>query len=775
MTNYKNEYKMKRTTIHKILISMIVMAVSSSLMAISMPSGINNEPMLPERQYLPGEVRDTAALFADTLQSRTYESKINVIARSYGDSIVLRWAAEDFPSWQYLNHVGVDIYRYPIDLKKNEEYTIDTLVHAFKPAPLVRWRAKYPETDSVAYIAMGTLYGAGGFTQEQSNHPVGDIGAMLDVYDDQQMQFGMAVLTSEWRRDIAEMLAMRFVDRNVSAGRKYMYIVRPTEFDSTHNIIFRAGHIEEIENLKYTPETFETEMRDSLVNINLLRLWWTNNENYSSYEIERRRKGESEWTRINEHTYLSMRDVKDDNLDNSISDNVPSPGIYEYRILAHDAFGDLLVSSTIHTASVADIDAPRPANLKYVVINRTNPKDLSADIFAEFHFEKDTIEDDFIGCKILYYQKESGDSIAKWKELTKNYIPIGDTTCIINVTGLSTSQMIVAAYDTAQNVSYSIPQIVRITDVTAPTAPANFRYEIVNNQEGTVKLMWDTPTDDVDYYEIAYANDTTHQFTQRQIEGELLRNNEWIDTLATDVNQKYIYYKVRAVDYATNVGQYTKPLQVLRPSTIVPGVAHIDSAWVDQTKGISMRWACSNEAQISHHKLMRRLEKSNKDWEVIRVFDGDSLRNVGHIIEITDVPEYVRRKRYEYAIETFTYSGISSGLSLIYSARFEGKPVFEWDIKLLGRYDETEKKTKLAWEMNKQLPYKGNWYFCVYRKGENDKRHKFLISVKSNLYGFEDYLLAEGKSAEYYIIIQYEDGRVSTPSNIITISRPKKQ
>ena len=116
--------------------------------------------------YLPGEVRDTAEFFRKDATHRNYDSRIHLLARSYGDSIVLRWAPEDYVSWQYLNAVGVNIYRIslPDGKKQNDAIRFDTLAMNLKPATLERFRAIYPETDSVAAIALGTLYSEGGFT-----------------------------------------------------------------------------------------------------------------------------------------------------------------------------------------------------------------------------------------------------------------------------------------------------------------------------------------------------------------------------------------------------------------------------------------------------------------------------------------------------------------------------------------------------------------------------------------------------------------------------------
>ena len=104
-------------------------------------------------KYLPGEVRDTAALFADTVRHTQILAKIALIARSYGDSIVLRWAPEDYVVWQHLNEVGVNVLR----LSKGSDFTIDTLAYALKPASYERFRAIYPDTlDSIPQMAIAT-------------------------------------------------------------------------------------------------------------------------------------------------------------------------------------------------------------------------------------------------------------------------------------------------------------------------------------------------------------------------------------------------------------------------------------------------------------------------------------------------------------------------------------------------------------------------------------------------------------------------------------------
>ena len=176
-------------------------------------------------------------------------------------------------------------------------------------------------------------------------------------------------------------------------------------------------------NKPYVPEPYEAVIGDSVVGINQLRIWWERTERFSSFDIHRRAMGEENWTKVNDNPYIMMRDIHDENLDNFINDNV-RPGTYEYRISGYDTYGDLIAAKNYHVASMPDLEAPRPPRLKSIVIDRRNPDDLSKDVFADFHFSKDTIESDFIGYKILYYQRSSDDRKAEWLELTPDLIPL---------------------------------------------------------------------------------------------------------------------------------------------------------------------------------------------------------------------------------------------------------------------------------------------------------------------------------------------------------------
>ncbi len=724
------------------------------------------------KRYLPGEIRDTTAFMEElsARQQKDFAANINVLVRTYGDSVVLRWAADDYVAWRYLNRVGVDILR-----EDEETMVVDTLVLGLKPATLEEFRSHYAESDSLAALVMGALYDENMGKNDVTKDEPGSMGALYESSQSQQLRYGLGLLASEWRQDLATRMAVRFTDRTAKRGRSYTYYISPAVIDTTGKVIIRAGMKDSVKNKRFKPEPFDVKLTDSITYPNGIHLRWTDRL-YSSYEIERRVQGTREWQRLNKLPYVIMNIVP--GADCIYGDNVDEPGTYEYRVIAHDPFGELTEPSPVHAVTISDMRPPVPPRLTWIEIDRRNADDPSKEIFATIHFRKDTMEADYVGAVPVYYHERITEG--KWRPLVDKPLAPTDTVVTVDVTNLQTGQLAIAAYDTAHNVSYSIPQILRVSDMKAPEAPKGLKAECrlepkdsLDLPLGLITLTWQpVENDDIDYYEVVFANDTTHTFMARQGGIVAGRDTVFVDTVAVDVNQKYIYYKVRAIDYSTNIGEFSDILQVVRPSAVPPTVAHIDSTNVSGS-GIFMRWIAGSDQQMAYHNVYRRL-MSDKEWTVLRRCDADSVKANNNYIDLFDVPKVNSREEYVYAIESFNYSGISSGLSLQYITRFTGDAVFDTPITLYGAYEEDKHKTRLAWEVN-QLPEGKDWYFCVWRQGPDDERFQFLLSAEPGECDFTDYLLRPGQTAHYYVQIQMEDGRESRPSNIVTIKAPEKK
>ncbi len=744
-----------------------IIAAIGALWALAVPVQAQTYAEYPDSVRLDMLRNDSLLALADSVEAIPYHplvrSRINLAARAYGDSIVLRWAPEDYVSWKYLNQTGYNLIRIG-------ESGLDTLFYARKPLSKEQMLAKYPQSDSIAVMATEMMYSNKRMKYNQTRNMPGSIGAMVEMSEEQNMMFGFAVLFSEWRRDLANDMAMRFVDTNVKKGETYQYILHPTIHPEDSSIIFQPGFIEEIENTKYKPEPFDVQIRDSIVSFYQIDLFWEQGP-YSSFEVERRGPSKQEegldgmaWERINENPFVPFQKDMPFQEETSLGDQVKAPGYYEYRIFAHDMFGDLTEASPVHRVKMGDLDPPIPPVVTFINIDRPDEDDPTVNVTAEVHFRKDSLEDDLTGFLPLYYNKQiTGE---EWKPLMKEPLQRTDTMTVIDVTGLRSGMMVIAAYDTAHNVSYSMPVMLRVEDMRGPAAPSNFFA--FPHEDGRVELHWTAPDDiDIDYYQVVYANDTTHPWLFRNDEG--IRDTMYVDSLALDVNQRYIYYKVRAIDFSTNEGDWTDILQVERPTMLKPTVAHLDSAWVDP-KGIHMDWITGTDQQMAYHKVFRWKE-NEKERTLLAICDADSVKALNNVLHIDDTPPYDRKNKYYYAIESFNNSAISSDLSLAYMNYYEGPLVIDIKMTLEGTYDRDSHQTRIAWDLG-EVPDYGPWYICIFRKPQGETNFQFHTSVAAEDRSYSDVLLQKGESAQYYILVQYEDGRRSKNSNVVTITAP---
>ena len=93
---------MKRNKVIATLLASLFIAVSASaILAPSRSSTATANVAFP--QYGNEAVQQSDSVIGEEVMVRP--AAINMLARSYGDSIVLRWAPEDYVTWNYLKHV----------------------------------------------------------------------------------------------------------------------------------------------------------------------------------------------------------------------------------------------------------------------------------------------------------------------------------------------------------------------------------------------------------------------------------------------------------------------------------------------------------------------------------------------------------------------------------------------------------------------------------------------------------------------------------------------
>ncbi|MGN0232315.1 MAG: hypothetical protein ACI4A8_08930 [Muribaculaceae bacterium] len=688
--------------------------------------------------------------------------EIKAMARTYGDSIVLRWGVNSFPEWLYLSTRGYRIMRYD---SKKAPFDFDTIADCIKPLSLEQFKLRYPDTnDSLAYIAMGSLYGTGDLDPENIGYEPGSIGSFAEIEQDQKNRLIGAYMASEWRPDLAEALGLRFVDRNVKKDEVYSYFIFPRVPDTTGRLFIAPAALEYVKNTRRKGKPYNVSLTAEINEHCKVTLAWNDTTN-GTFEVYRRPYGSKEWTKLTDRPYappLNMEFEKQGIIYSHESDRL---GTFEYAVQAHDAFGELTEMSEPVKVVFRDLMPPSAPEITLIEIDRPG-KQLWDSIYATIHFHKDSMEADFVRLVPLYHSNR--DSLKQWRLLSNEYIAPTDTTVRVDVTHLSTGWITIAAVDTAENMGYGIPRYLRIAQTKPPVAPTHIRA--IPSLNGSIAILWDMPDSaNIKHYDVFFANSLEHSFARAN--NRHLHTRSFTDTVATDLNERYIYYTVQAFDWDDNPGEYSDTIAVLRPNPSIPSKAHLDSAWVDN-RMIHTRWVGAGDAVISHYNVYRRSEGAER-WGLLCSFNADSVAANNHMMTIHDTPGGRRGDRFEYAVETVSFWGATSGLTPIYSAKLNIGVAVEMPIKLFGAYNEADRQTRLAWEIT-NVPIDVPYYICLYRKSHGSQRFKYITNIPSDKKFYIDHSVQPGETAEYYIMLRFDDGRESPRSETVTVTAPAK-
>lgn len=697
---------------------------------------------------------------------------IQVLGRAYGDSIALRWAPSEYVPWKYLNGYGYDIYRGCVS---DKNWGIDSIAYV-RAWNRYKFQEVFAANDTLAGGAVECIFNEG-TTLTNTNRQPGTAGSVLEVYEEQQNVFGFAMFIAETRPDLAKAMGLMYVDHDVKPGKDYLYFIKPHMADTVLHV---GSASVRVANTPYKAEACTLEMTDSLTSVNSVSLIWPFST-YSAFNIERRRQGESTWTVLNEKPYISMStDFLDPEPASIYVDEDLQPGTYYYRLRGLDAFGNWSAPSPEHEVVMPDLIPPTPPIIKRITINRGEGV-----MSAAIDFHKDQVESDLMGY-IPFYQfnvaNEEGeeqdidaqtpDSV----DITQGWVPLlkdrlvapRDSSVTVDISGLSSGMVTIAAVDTAMNMTYAMPMPIRIVDLVPPEAPSNLRTHV--SVEGVVTLLWSpSPSLDTHFYEVFLANDTTHQFLLAA-GNQILQDTVWRDTLSMQVNQAYKYYKVRAVDFSGNCSEFSPVHQCIRPNFNAPSECWSDSIWQDNDH-VYTRWHLSPEKDVADYHLYRRLT-NEKQWTLVQSWDRQDIE--GNILIATDSPAPQKSQRYYYAMTASNLTGVTTGMSQAICILHRGQLIIPIDIKLEGTWRSDNGQTVLGWTIPEELPVVAPFHFVIERQLEGEDFFRPYRSADYDNRTYTDQRLKEGQSTKYRIKMLYEDGRSSTWSNEVSIVAKKK-
>lgn len=693
---------------------------------------------------------------------------VRLLTRAYGDSIVLRWATEDAGLWLTVKDYGWKLYRssaYDPDSAFSVNKYGDTIPYRsvkggpLKPLSLEAMQQRFDSTDFYAGVAAQALYGEFQYNvNEQSSKANVDFMTMAaKQYQEQTQRHFMAMLAAECSPQVADALALRFVDRDVVPGEFYEYILEAMvppdliQVESPEALVYNKPFEREEEEM--TPEIGITQIDQHRVVVR-----WDKNR-LSGYYIDRRDNVDSSWVTLNPEAPIwpmlpdsATRAVFGDSIAEWMEhevlffDSLALGRTYTYRVRAFDAFGVNLDPREANPFSLVDFIPPQPPYMGEIIPidNRICP----------IKWLQPGSTDDIAGYMVMFSTTLEGPWINVSGMLPKNATSYTDSNAYERGRGFY--RVFVA--DTAGNVNFSPSMNNNIEDITPPASPRGLNY-LADDSTGLVLLWWNPNADaDLLAYKVYFANQRDHEFIE--LTPGYIQDTFFFDSVDISMLARDCFYYVIAVDQNHNYSKPSDTLRVLLPDLLPPGVCVLDGVTQDYDT-ITITWRASVSEDVAAYYVYRK-PRPAVNWECIAKITPDQVDKKG-LIHFGDRPE-ASIHPYSYCIEVRDSATNSSGMAGFAVAMVDPDNTVKMDINLKASYKKNN--AILTWKISEQ-PRK-DYYGVVYRKdGDGSFQDIGTFSRKDS--AFIDANAPANTKCSYYIVLQLGRGRHSSPSNTVTV------
>lgn len=656
---------------------------------------------------------------------------LRLIARSYGDSVVLRWGTTGHTSWKVAGKAGYIIERYEYGAQGKLTKTVLT-PQPLKPLTIDEWKARYRPEDTLAGAAVQALYGKAIPTSED---PFGNI---YEIYLQQRSMHGIALLLADIAPRLADGLGLRFVDRTVDPKKTYRYRIYslandPNQPVDTADVAISISQREQPRNIT----TLTAEEGEQLVVLKWNRL--EHLEPFSGYFIERSTDAGRNFSRINQMPFTPLQ--KDDSSRLSDRPNVDMTEYkvrletnyqpVQYRVVGIDPFGEVSPNSNVITAMGRDRTPPSaPQMLPIAIVDGRSIK---------VSWRMDTLEGDVKG--FIVGKSEGADG--EFEEISELLGRDAREYTDLNVRDLPQHYYAVVALDTAGNRVSSVPLLGIFPDSIPPATPRGLAGTVDSN--GVVRLRWDAnPENDLKGYRVFYANQDDHEY--QQLTTDLSQDTTFTDTLTLQTLSEEIYYKVTALDQNYNHSAFTATLTLKKPDIVAPFPPFVSNITPTE-RSISIQWAASMTDDVVEHTLYRRIE-GETNWKSIASIKNRSVNSFSDSTALMGT-------LYEYSLDVSDDAGLRSERSNVVSGQLVGASVRSGVQGLVGEFDKAGKRVVVRWN-----PATEAAEYYLY-KAIGDAEPTLYRSV-ANVKEFVDTEVFPGNSYRYAVKVVGSDGKEST-------------
>ncbi|MFN3403211.1 MAG: fibronectin type III domain-containing protein [Cytophagaceae bacterium] len=681
-------------------------------------------------------------IFCLNIQAQDTDNKatnsVEVVAKSFKDSIVLRWAPTTPMAWRTGLREGYVVERYLLlkDGKPDKKVKPERMVltgEPIKPLALQQWE-KLGKQDNNALVAAQAIYGKS-FAVSNSKD---ELMNMVSISKEAEMRFSFALFAADQSLMVAQASGLLYTDKLVKSGEKYLYRIYIN--NSSMKIDTGSVFIGTDDMIKLPkPLELQAEFSDRTVMLSWNKAYY--DHLFSGYIVERSEDGGISYKNTKLLPFVNTT-VKENISPGRmyIIDSLPENNkLYHYRIRGKTIFQEFGPASE----PVQGSGIPKSIGLSPNISKTEYQKDGTIKINWKYPKE---LEKEIKEFEILRANKADGEYLGLGKTNAAQRIFIDEKPGRANY-------YIIKARESNGSYSSSFPALGQIIDSIPPGIPQGLSGKA--EMSGLVRLQWKKgKEDDLHGYRIYRANGPDEEFSQITIYP--VTDTMYTDTINIHTLTKNVYYKVMALDMNYNFSGLTKALVIKRPDVVPPVSPRIDN-YLSSDSCIMISWIPSSSNDVVKHKILRRHEGKN-EWKAIAEFNKMDVKSYcDSEVEI--------KKAYQYCVIAVDDSGLESEKKQIINVQLIDYG-FRPDIKSVNIVaDRSGKEVVIQWLYNDNQPEK----FLIYRaeKGNPVRLYKSVAGVERV---FKDKNVKMNTDYVYQLKAVYSDGGASRLTKEVVVS-----
>ncbi len=657
---------------------------------------------------------------------------VKMIASPRRDSIMLRWAPTNAATWQLANEYGYMVTRVTITRRHRvvKQVTKTRLTdEPIKPQPLKNWEPY--ANDKYVAVAAECI-----FNPTYTGVPTGtNPFAAYQQYKETQHRFGFALYAADQSLKVAELSGLYFVDRSAMPDEKYLYRVYICSPDSL--AVDTASVFTGISDYAPLPKPLEltAEWGDKNVELSWNCLYLK--PYYNAYVVEKSTDKGKTYRRVSDLNTLQLAakgiNTETGYFSDTLANNTDT--LY-YRIRGITAFGELSPPSDSVFGKGCLPLTGAPVFIQSELIHN--------------HFIRiawiypDDMNDHISGFVIYRSTKPKGKKQAIYRGNDPAAREFTDS-----APGM-TNYYLIAVYNAHEQKLSPYPEYVQRIDSFPPKAPKGFTGFI--DSTGVAHLGWQPNTDDdLAGYRIYRANNPTFEFAL--INPSVISDTAFVDTVSLKVLNKYIYYRLKAVDVRDNLSAFSPILALKRPDIIAPVPPVLKTIALAPKGKAEITWVNSSSDDVVAHKVYRKQDTDTAFTAIARLDKQDAASTT--FTDKTVKPGH----KYTYYICAVDDSRLVSHPSHNgYLNMPPGKP----ETMRLKKKVYTD-RVKLSWVLEMDKPPEK---VLVYRSVNHSSMQLLGYSETGE---FTDNRLAPEKDYSYCIKVIFTDGTSSALSKPVMI------